>query len=172
MKGVLNTSPPSRCSRQLLMGRSLSCPVRLQGNLNHPLVSFSGARGMADSCKMVVCMHMIYWVLRCIAMYCYVLQWEFKQTTSPGSKTRPSTAMFFEAAKVFHANKGQNKELRQRLMESHMVWNSMLIKYLKFLLIAQILLLIYGLSRWEFHSTSPYKAIRGSEKMPLGVRSM
>jgi len=48
-----------------------------------------------------------------------------KPRASPRSKSRhgrPSTVEFFEAAKVFHASKDQNKELRQKLMESHMTF--------------------------------------------------
>jgi len=36
--------------------------------------------------------------------------------------SRPTTAQFFEAAKYFHTSKDANKELRHKLMESHMTF--------------------------------------------------
>lgn len=39
-----------------------------------------------------------------------------------GGSSRPTTAQFFEAAKYFHTSKDANKELRHKLMESHMTF--------------------------------------------------
>lgn len=39
-----------------------------------------------------------------------------------GGSSRPTTAQFFEAAKYFHTSKDANKDLRHKLMESHMTF--------------------------------------------------
>lgn len=45
-----------------------------------------------------------------------------KSKSGPVKSSRPSTALLFEGAKTFHANKGHHQEMREKLMESHMTF--------------------------------------------------